>query len=396
MKVALIIDRFDAARGGGEKYAIALARGLSERGHEVHVFSQHWADPPRGVHCHRLPLISYPRWGKVLSLALYGSRVLTSKDFDVVQGFGGVPSVDVHRPGGGSELAWLRQEIRSRGQGFGPKAAATAKALGLKLAVNLLVERAIYGKVGGPAVVANSQKVRADILRYYRAMDVRRIRVIYNGVDLDRFHPRNKDLLGKKMREGLLVGRDEVVLAFLAHNFRLKGLHCLMEALRRVREREGNWVLLVGGRGRQAPFVRLAQRLGIGERVRFLGPVEMPEALLGACDILVHPTFYDPFSNVCLEAMASGVPVVTTRHNGAAELVEEAISGYVVPGPEAVDLLAEGILAMMDGGLREKMGMEARRIAEGMSWDRHIVAVEGLYRELLGVAHSEGCLRYGG
>ncbi len=390
MKVALIIDRFDAARGGGEGYAASLARGLWARGHEVHIFSHHWAQPIQGVRYHRLPIVAYPRWLKALCMAWYGSRVLPSGHFDVVQGFGGVPLVNVHRPGGGAELAWLEQEIRSRGQGLGKVVTALTRTISLKLAVNLLVERALYGKERGPLVIANSQKVRADILRHYGRMDAGKIRVIYNGVDLHRFHPRNRELFRKKVLRGLHIDEERVVLLFLAHNFRLKGLHCLMEALRRVDRQAMNWTLLVGGRGRRAPYARLATKLGLGDRTIFLGQVETPEAILGACDILVHPTFYDPFSNVCLEAMACGVPVITTRQNGAGELVQERVSGYVAPHPEDSGLLAEGIMALMDPGSRERMGRQARRVAEDLSWETHVATVERLYREVLDQRQNKG------
>lgn len=383
MKVALIIDRFDAARGGGEGYASSLARGLSVRGHEVHIFSRDWAQPLPGIRYHRLPVMAYPRSLKAISMAWYGSRILPSGDFDVVQGFGGVPLVNVHRPGGGAELAWLEQEIRSRGQALGSVVTALIRTISLKLAVNLLVERALYGDERGPLVIANSQKVRADILRHYGRMDPGKIRVIYNGVDLHRFHPRNRELFRKKVLRGLLIDEERVVLLFLAHNFRLKGLHCLMEALRRVDRRDMNWTLLVGGRGRRAPYERLARKLGLDDRTLFLGQVESPEAILGACDVLVHPTFYDPFSNVCLEAMASGVPVITTKQNGAGELIEERVSGFLVPYPEESGLLSECILALMDRGPRERMGRQARRVAEDLSWETHIAAVERLYGEVL-------------
>ncbi len=390
MRIALIIDRFDAARGGGEGYAASLARGLSLRGHQLHVFSHDWARPLQGVRYHRLPMVPYPRWLKALSMAWYGSRILPSGDFDVVQGFGGVPAVNVHRPGGGTELDWLGQEIRSRGRGLPKVVTALNRTISLKLAVNLLVERALYGNKGGPSVIANSQRVRADILRRYGRMDAGKIHVIYNGVDLQRFHPRNRELFRRRVLRELLIDDKTVVLLFMAHNFRLKGLHCLMKALQRLDRYDRNWTLLVGGRGRKAPYLRLAEKLGIEERTLFLGPVEAPEAVLGACDVVVHPTFYDPFSNVCLEAMACGVPVITTRQNGAGELLQEGVSGYVVPSPEDSALLAEGIMALMDPGSRERMGQQARRVAEGFSWETHVEAVEGVYRGLLDARRGQG------
>lgn len=356
---------------------------LARRGHQVHVFAYTWTEVDERIRFHHLPLISYPRWGKTFSLAISARRVLRSKNFDVVQGSGRVPFVDVYRPGGGAEPAWLIQDIRSRERGLDRFATALRRSLSLKVVINVLMERTIYGPSDLPKVVANSQKVEKDILRFYKRMDPSRIRVIHNGVDIERFHPRNKGCLGQEVRRAFGLAEDTVTILFMAHNFRLKGLHCLMRSLGHLGEDTENWVLLVAGRGRKAPFERLAKRCGIGERTFFLDQVGNPEAILAASDMLVHPTFYDPFSNVSLEAMASGMPVITTSHNGAAELIQCAVSGYVIPDAWSVDLLGQRIVALMSSQERERMGYEARKIAEKFSWDRHLFEMEALYEEIL-------------
>ena len=312
MKIALIIDHFDPRRGGGEGYTVSFARELARKGHQVHVFAHTGAEMGQGILFHHLPSISYPRWTKALSLVISAHRGLRSKDFDVVQGVGRVPCVDVHRPGGGAEPALLIQDIRSREKGPDRLATVLRRILSLKVAINLLIEKSLYGASDPPIVVASSQKVKKDILRFYRRMDPSKIRVIYNGVDVEKFHPRNKGRLDQGVRRAFGLAEDTVAILFMAHNFRLKGLHCLMRALGGIRKNTGNWVLFAAGRGKKGPFERLAKRCGIGDKTYFLDPVGDPEAIMGACDIFVHPTFYDPFSNVCLEAMASGMPVITT------------------------------------------------------------------------------------
>jgi len=384
LKIALVIDHFDPRRGGRESYTVSLGRGLVRSGHEVHVFAHTGAEVGEEIRFHRLPSISYPRWAKSLSLALSAYLVLRSKDFDVVQGVGRIPCVDVHRPGGGAELASLIQGLRAREKGPDRFFTAIRRILNLKAGVNILIERTLYGASDPPIIVANSQKVKKDILRFYRWMDPSKIRVIYNGVDVDRFHPRNKGRLGQGVRRAFGLVEDTVVILFMAHNFRLKGLHCLIRALGGIGKDTGNWVLLAAGRGRKGPFERLAKRCGIGDKTHFLNGVGNPEAILGASDILVHPTFYDPFSNVCLEAMASGVPVITTSHNGAVEIIQDGVSGYIIPDPRSVDLLGQRILALiMNSQERERMGDEARGIAEKFSWDRHLCEMEALYKEIL-------------
>jgi UDP-glucose:(heptosyl)LPS alpha-1,3-glucosyltransferase len=382
LKIALVIDRLEARRGGGEGYAVALARGLVRSGHDVHVLTHYWDNPPSGLRMHPVPMMHYPRWGKTLSLAIAARSITQAESFDIVQGFGGMPWVDVSRPGGGVEQAWLVQDVRARDPGPARWLTALRRRLSPKVWVNRLVEKMVYVRNGRVRIIANSEKVKRDILRYYGQVDPARIHVIRNGVDLDRFHPRRRKE-GCRIRAELGLRPDTVVILFLAHNFRLKGLHCLIRALGGASMPMHDWVLLVGGRGNRRTFRDLSNRHELSGRTHFLDQVVFPETLLAACDMLVHPTFYDPFSNVCLEAMAAGVPVITTACNGASELIEDGRSGFVVSDPWSVELLRQRIYSLMNMD-RQRMGTEARSTAEHYSWDRHIAAVESIYREIRG------------
>ncbi len=387
MRVALVIDRLDGGKGGAEAYAVSLTRGLLARGHTVHVFAQGWGEPIEGANYHRLPGVSFPRWARGLSLAVAARRAVPSGGFDVIQGFGGVPAATVHRPGGGAEWAWLRQEIRCREGIWRRTATALKRTLSLKLAVNLLLERAIYRGSAGSLVVANSRKVERDILGAWPEMDARRLRVVHNGVDVQRFHPDNRCTVGESLRRELGLARDTTVILFMAHNFRLKGLAPLLCALGSHTMAGHRWVLLVGGRGRRAPFEGLARDLGIGQRVLFLGQVTRTEAVMAASDVLAYPTFYDPFANVCLEAMAAGLPVITTESNGAAELVGDGQSGYVLRDPRDVGELARRLAHLLDSSARESMGARAREAAEAHPWAWHLERMESVYEE----ARGKGC-----
>lgn len=379
MRVALVIDHLDAGRGGAEGYITRLARGLVGRGHEVDVFANTWRGDLRGIKTHPLPMLPYPRGAKALSLSL-AAKMLVHKDrFEVVQGFGATWRVDVHRPGGGSERAWLVREIQSHPSGWRRFLAGLCLRVSWKLAVNLWIEARLYRKGRLPLVMANSNMVARDLLRWHPGLDTGRLRVIPNGVDLDRFHPHNRERWGMEARQELGISQDQVAILFMAHNFRLKGLGCLLSALEEGTPR--HFVLLVAGRGNRKPYLGRIGRMRL--QVRFLGAVECTERLLSAVDLLVHPTFYDPCANVCLEAMASGLPVVTTLSNGASELLEEGVSGYVVPEPWDTALLRERILALGEKELRERMGEAARKAVEHLSMDWHLDQVEALYHEAI-------------
>jgi UDP-glucose:(heptosyl)LPS alpha-1,3-glucosyltransferase len=139
------------------------------------------------------------------------------------------------------------------------------------------------------------------------------------------------------------------------------------------------WVL---GKGNVRRARLQAGRLGIAERVSFSGVVTDPERWMAAADLFVLPTIYDPFSNACLEAMACGVQVVTTRANGVAEIMEERHTGAIIADPRDGEALADGMAACLDLARREERMAAARAAAEAFPAEAHFKEVLAVYAEL--------------
>jgi UDP-glucose:(heptosyl)LPS alpha-1,3-glucosyltransferase len=182
--------------------------------------------------------------------------------------------------------------------------------------------------------------VKKDIIQRYKVPEDR-IAVVYNGTDIERFHPRNrryrKEIRG---RHGIA---NEFVILFVSNNFRLKGLGFLMKALARIKgEGHSSFKLLILGRDRPKTYLRLARKLGLSEEVAFAGSTDEPEKYYGAADLLVHPTFYDACSLTVLEALASGIPVITTLSNGASGVIRSE-EGRVIRDPKNSEELKEAI-----------------------------------------------------
>ncbi|MBI4575180.1 MAG: glycosyltransferase family 4 protein [Planctomycetes bacterium] len=201
--------------------------------------------------------------------------------------------------------------------------------------------------------------VRAEVTHRF-GVDPARVRVVPNGVDLERFRP-----AGPEAREGarraLGVATDEALALFVGRPFAPKGLGTLLEAAARP-ESARPWVVVAGGEA-SGPWRRLARRLGV--RARFLGEVRDLGPLHGAADVLAAPTFYDPCSLATLEALAAGLPVVTTRDNGAGEGLEEAGAGLVLEEAGDAVALARALGALLGPEGRESRRSAARRLAEG-------------------------------
>ena len=231
----------------------------------------------------------------------------------------------------------------------------------------LRAESALLARRDGPRLMVFSEALRGRIERAYGARD---ITVERPGVDTQRFHPAPEEPEGG--------GGDLVVrLLFVGHSFALKGLGPLLGALALHRARGGRSCLTVAGAGPIGRFRREAARRGLSEAVRFAGGVSrdaMP-GLYRSHHALVHPTFYDPFSLAAGEALASGIPVVTTRRNGAAEIMESGREGYLIDDPGDEEAIADALDRLGDRETRREMGRSAARLARGLDAREHFARV---------------------
>jgi UDP-glucose:(heptosyl)LPS alpha-1,3-glucosyltransferase len=121
----------------------------------------------------------------------------------------------------------------------------------------------------------------------------------------------------------------------------------------------------------------------VADRIRWIGTSPAIEEYYGAADVLVHPTAYDPCSLVVLEAMASGLPVITTRQNGAGELITDGVEGYVLDRGEASALAERCAMLLENDSRRQQAGSRARERALTRSRARHVDEILGVYREAL-------------
>jgi UDP-glucose:(heptosyl)LPS alpha-1,3-glucosyltransferase len=361
LRVALVIERFEP-RGGVEGVAWAVAHGLALAGDEVHVVARR-GEATRGAALHlvRAPAGWQPL--RVLSFSRAAARAARRGAFDVVHSFSRTRHQDVYRAGGGSHADYLE---RRHG-----RAAARLRRLSPRHAALLALERAVFGDAS-QRILCPSQLVADQLALRYRVAP-ERLAVVYNGVDLERFAP-GRPLGARARLRGELDAGDAPVWLLLGSGFRRKGLDTALRALALAR---GDAQLWVAGRDDPRPWRDAAAGLRVATRVRFLGERADPEALYAGADALLLPTRYDAFANACLEAAAAGLPVVTSRANGAAEVL--GAGARVVDDAEDAAALAGALDDLSDPRTREALGREARRAAEGFGWSRHIAALRALY-----------------
>lgn len=222
-------------------------------------------------------------------------------------------------------------------------------------------------------VVAVSKMVKRELLEIGVPED--KISVIVNGVDTDEFQPGPVD-------RGALGLPEEPILGFFAGDIQspIKNLDTVLRALPQV----SNLHLAVAGDVDGSPYPDLAAELGISDRVHFLGfRRDVPDLMRGA-DFFLLPSRRDSCPLVLLEALASGLPVITSSNVGNANLVDES-AGFVLEDPEDVDTLASHARTLATTpSLRASMSESARAIAENYSWDRMAKRYLDLLRELSG------------
>jgi UDP-glucose:(heptosyl)LPS alpha-1,3-glucosyltransferase len=385
MKIAFCYDQVFPARGGCGTYLTDLSRRLVADKHEVHLYACRWdaAALPAAIHFHALPLPRGPRFWRPWRFARLCHEALKKDKCDVSVGFDKTWGQDVLYPQGGLHAASVDHNLQKYRSAVPRGLARACKWLDLAHWSFTRLERKQYLGEQKPLIVVNSHMVQGHFEQYY-GVPSRNLHVIRSSIDTQRFPEQDRLRCRLEFRDAWGIGPQETVALFAAINYRLKGLEPLLHAVRGLVQQpvykasRSPFRLVVAGNPGYRGWWRLAERLGIGDRVCFIGLCSDMRKAYFASDFLVHPTFYDPCSLVVLEALACGLPVITTRANGASELLSPLQEGYVVDDPHDHERLTWCLLQLLDSERRGACAQAARKTAAQWTFDQH-------YRQLLGV-----------
>jgi UDP-glucose:(heptosyl)LPS alpha-1,3-glucosyltransferase len=360
MKIAFIAEHYNPGLGGAETYMNDFSQFLIKNGHEVHFYTQDHHEDQVGLFFHliKVPgIITKMRWLQWLCFSLTAAKQTRKAGFDVVMGTGKCLGVNVFQPHGGTVRASHRQNallLRSPLKVF---VKGISNLFNPKHTVAKWIESRQYKNLDCE-FVAISQMVKGHMQEFYNIPD-ERISLVYNGIDTSRFSPAT-DSERLAARETLSLPQDEIVFSTVAHNFKLKGIRELIEAAAELVKHRTDFKIVIAGHGKQRSFSKLALEFGVAEQFIFLGAVKQPELVYQASDVYLQATWYDPCSLVVLEALAAGLPTVTTKFNGAGELIASGVDGYVISRPDAKAELSKVMLDLFDADLRRKMSAAAR------------------------------------
>lgn len=312
--------------GGAENYLQRLGKGVAEQGYRTRLFTtDDWpAEDASFGQIVRLGAKSPLAFANELEKLRGNSRD------EVLISLERVCRCDVYRAGDGVHQAWL-----DRREKYEMPWRKVARRFNFKHRELLRLERSLMQERGADRIIANSRMVKyeiVDLYNYRRDM----IDVVHNGIPLDHF--RFDPELRLKVRLELGLAADDVALLFAGSGWQRKGLRFAIRAVEACADSKLR--LLVAGRGDAAHYR--------SHQARFLGELPDLRPAYAAADIFILPTIYDPFSNACLEAMASGLPVITTAANGFSEVMEDRIHGSRVDRPDEIDDLRNAIQAWAD------------------------------------------------
>jgi UDP-glucose:(heptosyl)LPS alpha-1,3-glucosyltransferase len=361
--------------GGAERFVERALAALAARGVRLRVYTRKWPQAQAG---NFEAVICNPFYvGSLWRDASFAHAVRTALARDrpaLVQSHERIEGCDIFRAGDGVHRVWLEERVRAGG-----------RLERVRIGTNpyhryvLDAEARLFASPKLAAVICISQMVKDDILRHFAVADAK-LHVIYNAVDAREFGPHVRaDRAATRARLGAAEG--DVVFLLVGSGYARKGVTTAIRALAKLPRHAR--LVVVGRDKRPAHYRRLALKLRVGERVHFAGPQLDVRPYLGAADAFVLPTLYDPLSNAVLEALACGLPVVTSRRCGAGELVVAHDAGYTC---EAVDVaaFAEKMMALLDRGTRGRCAHNALAAVADLTPDAMSTRLLDLYGGLLG------------
>lgn len=330
MRIALIRRRFSPT-GGAERYLERLAGALLERGHAVTLVCESWEASDSCLKDVRTVSSSEP-----VGFARAVSSLHLENQFDVVFSLERVPGCDVYRAGDGVHADWLAQRAR-----YGGAWGKFQNWIKRKNRALCAVEAEVFDPRRTRHIITNSRMVKESIRHRFK-FPGDHITVVYNGIPVEKFAAGDR----ARGRAALGVG-------------------------------SGEYLVLLVGAGRERKGVKYAQAaVGNVKGARLVVVDSPPSApmpdIYAAGDVFLLPTLYDPFANVTLEALAAGLPVLTTRHNGASEIIRSGVDGIVFERADDVSEMARTLTRLRDVSERERFCAPAQALASQFGLDRNV------------------------
>ncbi|WP_380184193.1 glycosyltransferase family 4 protein [Kalamiella sp. sgz302252] len=358
--------------GGAERFISRALEALDDDSLDLNIITRSWQGEPKpDWHLH---ICNPKKWGRISrerGFALAARECWQRENFDIVQSHERIAGCDIFRAGDGVHRVWLEQRAR-----------IVSPAQKLLTAISpyhryvMKAEEEMFRSPALKKIICNSLMVKNDIMRCFQVPE-EKFAVIYNAIDAQRFQPATPDER-QQSRAALNLPADAKVFIYVGSGFERKGLKASISALAATDAH----LLVVGQDKQQSRYSDHARTLGCENRVHFVGVQHNVIPYYHAADALMLPTLYDPFPNVILEAMACGLPVITSFTCGGAEFIVDGVQGYVCDALD-VKALAAAAQAVPLRSVDARMGEAARERVLPCSPQQLASQLHALYQQVL-------------
>jgi UDP-glucose:(heptosyl)LPS alpha-1,3-glucosyltransferase len=344
-RIAFLRRRFSPT-GGAERYLLRLASGLAALGHHLTLYCEEWT--PRENPFHGLTKVAsndpvaYAK--KIAALPLRDRH-------DIVFSLERVPGCDLYRAGDGVHADWLAYR-----QAFHPLMGPIRTQLRRKNRDLCALEASVFASGGARHVICNSRFVADQITQRFQ-YPPSRIDIIPNGVPYNQFSTGDRSL----GRQALKLAPHDYVILLVGAGAERKGHAIARQAVRLMRKDIGAKLVII-----DTP-----------------PPAAMPH-IYAAADVFLLPTLYDPFANVTLEALAAGLPVITSAQNGGSEILTDQVNGFILPRADDEKLLVHLLEHLADPDFRAMFRKPAQDLALQYDLTRNLTATLAVFDRLLG------------
>ncbi len=372
-KLAVVIPKYGLL-GGAESHTAELTNRISQSGrYEVHVFANKWANHPKDITFHKIPIITFPKFLTTISFAYFSGIKISQINFDIVHTHERIFSADVCTLHGIPHHLWVEQVRKKRV----PSLFDYATMWVARKFVNNNCRK----------IVAVSSLTKEKFLEEYKNIEPCQVSVIHPGVDTENFVRLDHLKCRREVRQQFGIGEEDIVIIFVSMNYDIKGLDYLMIGLAKFKEKHPtrNFKLLVVGKSDSRKYISLAEKTGIQHNVVYTGaiPHDQIARLYIASDIFSMLSRFDTFGLTVLEAMAASLPVIISRNVGAKDIVKQGANGFVIDNPEDAEQVADALELLSDKNIRMKMSAEALDTASHHRWEDAVDKYLSLYEEVI-------------
>ena len=369
MKIAILIYNFPPKILGGTEIATYnIAKHLAQRGHEVHVVTSRGKGLSRerteeGFTIHHGGVIGKPVLG-FTSYFMHAYSTVKKIDSDLIHAQSISLALD----------ALLIKKILKKPY------VTWAQGSDIYSPSRFYRRFHKFTLANADAVIAQT----GDEKRIMQKTCDRDIMTLPSGIDLGRF----SNLSREESRSGLQIKEGEKVILFVGILFAVKGVKYLIQAMNVIRQQEPKARLMLVGDGEERQDLeKLTSSLNLVDSVTFVGKVSNEKVLqyMAAADIFVLPSLSEGFPLVISEAMASGLPIVTTNVTGLSEIVHNGENGLLVESKNSIELAEKILLLLQDDELRRRISQNNKQRVKDYTWDKVIDRLEEVYQKVVGV-----------